>query len=61
MLSQEIEVAGIKIGLGFRPYVIAEIGSNFDQNLDQSRRLIDAAADAKVQAVKFQLFQADLL
>jgi len=61
MLTQEVEIAGIKVGLGFRPYVIAEIGSNFDQNLDQARRLIDAAADAKVQAVKFQLFQADLL
>ncbi len=36
------------------PYVIAEIGSNHNGDMDLCRRLIDAAADAGANAVKFQ-------
>lgn len=42
-------------------YVIAEAGSNFDGNLSQARQLIDVAAEARADAVKFQLFRADVL
>lgn len=42
-------------------YVIAEAGSNFDGKLSQARELIDVAAAAGVDAVKFQLFRADVL
>ena len=41
-----------------RCYVIAEAGSNHDGRLDQARRLIDVAADAGADAVKFQVFRA---
>ena len=46
---------------GGAPYVIAEAGSNFDQDLDKAHRLIDVAADAGADAVKFQLFNANAL
>lgn len=42
-------------------YIIAEVGSNFDGKLSQAKRLIDVAAEAKADAVKFQLFRAEVL
>jgi N-acetylneuraminate synthase len=42
------------IGDGFPAYVVAEIGINHNGSLDIARRLIDAAANAKCDAVKFQ-------
>ena len=35
-------------------YIIAEIGSNHNGDMDLCRRLIDSAADAGAHAVKFQ-------
>lgn len=45
-----------------RVYIIAEIGCNHNGNLDLARKLVEEAARAKVDAVKFQLFKsADLI
>ena len=41
--------------------IIAEAGVNHNGNLDMARRLIDAAADAGADLVKFQTFNADRL
>ena len=54
----EINVGGRLIGLGHPAYIVAEIGSNHDQDLDQAKRLMEAAAGAGVDAVKFQTFRA---
>jgi N-acetylneuraminate synthase len=43
-----------EIGDGQPTYVVAEIGINHNGSLDIARRLIDAAANAKCDAVKFQ-------
>lgn len=42
------------VGPGNPPYIIAEIGSNHNGDMDLCRRLIDSAADAGAHAVKFQ-------
>jgi N-acetylneuraminate synthase len=42
-------------------FIIAEAGSNHDGKLEQARRLIDVAASAGADAVKFQVFRADRL
>lgn len=42
------------IGDGQPTYVVAEIGINHNGSLDIAKRLIDAAANAKCDAVKFQ-------
>lgn len=44
-----------------RTLIIAEAGVNHNGSLDLARRLIDAAAAAGVDYVKFQTFQADRL
>ncbi len=60
-MNKEVYIAGQPIGDKFSPYVIAEAGSNFNQDFDVARRLIDVAAESGAQAVKFQLFRADHL
>ena len=44
-----------------KPYIIAEIGSNFDQDFEKALKLINVARDAGADAVKFQLFKANHL
>ncbi len=50
-----------RIGPGCPPYVIAEIGSNHNGDMELCRRLIDAAAEAGADAVKFQSWTEDSL
>jgi sialic acid synthase SpsE len=61
VLKKELTIGGTLVGGAAAPYVIAEAGSNFNQDLDTARRLIDLAAEAGANAVKFQLFRADAL
>ena len=61
MLKNELSIGGTHVGGSAAPYVIAEVGSNFDKNLDKARKLIDVAKEAGANAVKFQLFRADVL
>jgi N,N'-diacetyllegionaminate synthase len=49
-----IVLGATAVGEGHPPYIIAEIGSNHNGDMDLCRTLIDAAADAGASAVKFQ-------
>ncbi|MDE3156199.1 MAG: N-acetylneuraminate synthase [Acidobacteriota bacterium] len=44
-----------------KTFIVAEAGVNHDGDLVKARRLIDVAASAGADAVKFQTFQADRL
>jgi sialic acid synthase SpsE len=55
MASSETSLAGKKIGGCHACYLIAEVGTTCMGNLDQALRLIDAGADAGMDAVKFQV------
>jgi len=57
--GRTIQVAGRALGVGHPALVIAEIGNNFDGSMGQARALIEAAAQAGADAVKFQTHIAD--
>jgi len=54
--SKEIKIGNKTIGENFPTYFIAEIGANFDKNIDKAKRLIDAAKAAGADCAKFQTF-----
>jgi len=43
-----------KVGKGFPTYIIAEIGINHNGSVEIAKELIKSAAEAGVDAVKFQ-------
>ncbi len=47
-----------KVGDNEPCFIVAEIGSNHNQSFDLAIEMIEAAADANVDAVKFQTFKA---
>ncbi len=54
----DVKIGRRRVGDGQPCFIVAEIGSNHDQDYDKALRLIDAAAEAGVDAVKFQTFRA---
>lgn len=60
-MANKIKVGDRWIGEGEPVFIVAEIGSNHDRTLGQARQLIEVAASAGVDAVKFQLFKAEAL
>lgn len=56
-----MEIDGISIGSDHDPFFIAEAGVNHNGSLDRAKKLIDVAADAGADAVKFQTFSTDRL
>ena len=54
-----MEFAGRKLEPGQPALVVAEIGNNHDGSVGQAKALIDAAAEAGADAVKFQTHIAD--
>ena len=54
-----IDIGGRKIGPGQPCFVLAEAGVNHNGDLGLARQLVDVAAQAGADAVKFQTFKAD--
>ena len=54
-----IILGGKKIGIGRPPFIVAEAGVNHNGRLDLALKLVDAAAKAGADAIKFQTFRAE--
>ncbi len=60
-MKQRFDIFGKAVGAGAPCFLIAEAGSNHNGSLDMANALIDAAAEAGADAVKFQTFSAKRL
>lgn len=58
---QPIKIEQFTIGKEYRPFVIAEMSGNHNHSLDRALAIVDAAADAGVQALKLQTYTADTM
>lgn len=59
--TSHVTIADRRVGPGHPVLVVAEAGVNHDGSLDKARALIDAAAAAGADAIKFQVFGCDRL
>jgi pseudaminic acid synthase len=60
-VNSEVKIGKKTIGGNHPTYIIAEIGANHNRDLKIAKKLIDKAADAGVDAVKFQTYTAEKL
>lgn len=56
-----MSIAGRSVGDDHPVYIIAELGVNHNGSVDRALELVDAAAAAGADAIKLQLFKADML
>lgn len=60
-MKTEIIVEGRKIGPSYPVFVIAELSGNHNQSIVRALAIVDAAADAGVDAIKIQTYTADTM
>ncbi|MGE8502066.1 MAG: pseudaminic acid synthase [Pseudomonas sp.] len=60
-MSKYIEVAGVGIGEGCPPFIIAEMSANHGGSLERAKKLVTAALEAGASAVKLQTYTADTI
>ena len=56
-----MKIGNRNIGLGHRPYLIAEMSGNHNQSLDRALEIVDAAAKSGADAVKLQTYTAETI
>jgi len=61
MTNKFIEIDGKRIGLDYKPYIIAELSANHNGNLDNALRTIEEAAECGADAVKIQSYTPDTM
>lgn len=60
-MVKSFQIGNDPLGEGCPPYIIAEMSGNHNQDLSRALKIIDAAREAGVQAVKLQTYTADTI
>lgn len=60
-MKKSVSIDNKIIGDGTGCYIIAEAGSNHNKDFETAFRLVDIAAEANADSVKFQIFSADTI
>jgi len=58
---RDVVIAGVKIGVGHPPFIIAEMSANHNHSLKRALQIVDHAAKAGVSALKIQTYTADTM
>src|SRR5580698_6172719 len=61
MTGSGIQIGGRIIGEGQPVYIVAELSANHKHDFDEAVRMIHAAKDARVDAIKLQTYTADTI
>lgn len=56
-----MKIGNLEVGRDHRPVIVAELSGNHNQSIELALKLIEAAAEAGVQAVKFQTYTPDTM
>jgi pseudaminic acid synthase len=56
-----MKIKNIDIGLGCKPFIIAEMSGNHNQSLDRALDIVEAAAKSGAHALKIQTYTADTM
>ncbi|OGQ99683.1 MAG: pseudaminic acid synthase [Deltaproteobacteria bacterium RIFOXYD12_FULL_55_16] len=59
--STEVNIAGRTIGLGYAPFIIAEMSGNHNQSLARALAIVEAVARAGAHALKIQTYTPDTM